>query len=246
MLKTCFSSSRLLSIFPGRSLFLCAFSSRVLKPFFHTAYPVVLKSPQNKTVVEGQNITMTCSAKGHPRPSVAWFTNGIRQVSYSTSARSITEKANEITETTSSFLTITSANHGRDDGLYFCEFSNSAGRKSSSDGKVTVHGKQRYRFMLANQSTCIFVRRDEVKSLLMSFACRKSEFQNHSLVLWRRLSGHGEVATQTTLSVTVPLFLTFLTSTFPSVFILLNVLLWFGFFFELLENLEMKNTRKLP
>ena len=44
------------------------------------------------------------------------------------------------------------------------------------------------------------------------------------------LGERGEIATRTTLLLTVPLFFTFLTSNFPTLFVLLSLILWSGSF----------------
>ena len=53
----------------------------------------------------------------------------------------------------------------------------------------------------------------------------------------------GVIATRTTFLLTAPLFLTFLTSNFPTLFVLLNFILWSGSFLKIPSE-KRKNIRK--
>ena len=96
-------------------------------PFFLDA-PSVDVYPTSSTVVEGNNITLSCNASGKPEPSVSWTRVG-------QSGQSLSQ---------SSTLTITNVSRpGTPHDLiqYQCEASNGVGNHAAAIVNVTVHCK---------------------------------------------------------------------------------------------------------
>ena len=90
--------------------------------------PSVDVYPTSSTVVEGNNITLSCNASGKPEPSVSWTRVG-------QSGQSLSQ---------SSTLTITNVSRtGTPHDLiqYQCEASNGVGNRAAAIVNVTVHCK---------------------------------------------------------------------------------------------------------
>lgn len=80
------------------------------------ASPTITNSPQSKTVVEGARVTFSCSATGHPLPTITWMHNGmtvsLRSNKYSTNSSTILNS-------TTSTLTLLQAT-AQDSGMVTC------------------------------------------------------------------------------------------------------------------------------
>ena len=78
--------------------------------------------------------------------------------------------------------------------------------------------------------------------------CRNlsSEFQGYLTGGFGQLCGErGQIATRTTFLLTAPLFFTFLTSNFPTLFVFLNFILWSGSFLKIPSG-KRKISKKPP
>ncbi|CAH3163880.1 unnamed protein product, partial [Pocillopora meandrina] len=43
---------------------------------FHAELPLISTRPEGKTLIEGENITLSCNATGNPEPSISWVKDG--------------------------------------------------------------------------------------------------------------------------------------------------------------------------
>ena len=93
--------------------------------------PQITTHPQNKTVTEGNNITLSCNASGDPEPTISWFRGG------SVLTR---DDARIFLGADSKQLTITSIKRNNT-GEYRCVANNSAGNATSDAAKLNVQCK---------------------------------------------------------------------------------------------------------
>ena len=92
-------------------------------------------TPVNVTRLQ-DNIVLTCSATGFPRPDITWYHNDTAVMGSMTSPRIVSIPTRyEISST----LTITNANTN-DTGDYYCNVTNSVGTLSTSVALVLVQG----------------------------------------------------------------------------------------------------------
>lgn len=48
--------------------------------FYFAETPQILKSLKNVNLEVGENLTLTCQVRGHPKPTLKWFHNGKEMV----------------------------------------------------------------------------------------------------------------------------------------------------------------------
>ena len=89
--------------------------------FRFTDQPKITAQPQNKTVTERENVTLSCNASGNPTPSISWTKDGTALNSPRISLSSDNKQ-----------LTITNVNRD-DSGDYRCVANNSVGAAATSD-----------------------------------------------------------------------------------------------------------------
>ena len=87
----------------------------------------ILENPMAQTVVEDDNLLLTCSGIGYPSIGITWFKDG----------SPITSNVYRQAFSGNSTLNIHSVS-GSDSGVYMCLFSTSAGNLNSSEAKVVV------------------------------------------------------------------------------------------------------------
>lgn len=82
-----------------------------------TQSPMFLESPANQTVSIGQEVTLRCSAKGYPTPSISWTFDG----------RDVSESANEFRVTDKGDLVVKRVATGYADKRFECVAQNDLG-----------------------------------------------------------------------------------------------------------------------
>ena len=97
---------------------------------FVTDQPEITAHPQNKTRIEGDNVTLSCNVDGNPVPTISWTRDGSP---VNTSAR-ISFSADK------KQLTITNVNR-TDRGEYRCVASNRVGSDTSNAADLVVQCK---------------------------------------------------------------------------------------------------------
>ncbi|XP_073259129.1 hemicentin-1-like [Porites lutea] len=90
--------------------------------------PQITTHPQNTTVTEGNNITLSCNASGDPEPTISWFRGGSVLTS---------DDSRIFLGADSKQLTITSIKRNNT-GEYRCVANNSAGNATSDVAKLIV------------------------------------------------------------------------------------------------------------
>ena len=100
--------------------------------------PQITTHPQNTTVTEGNNITLSCNASGDPEPTISWFRGGSVLTS---------DDSRIFLGADSKQLTITSIKRNNT-GEYRCVANNSAGNATSDAAKLIVQCKYSW-FLLA-------------------------------------------------------------------------------------------------
>ena len=93
--------------------------------------PQITTHPQNTTVTEGNNITLSCNASGDPEPTISWFRGGSVLTS---------DDSRIFLGADSKQLTITSIKRNNT-GEYRCVANNSAGNATSDVAKLIVQCK---------------------------------------------------------------------------------------------------------
>ena len=93
----------------------------------------ILENPVAQTVVEGDNLLLTCSGSGYPSIGITWFKDG----------SAITSNVYRQAFSGISTLNINSVSSS-DGGSYMCLFSTSAGNLNSSMAEVVVLSKSIY------------------------------------------------------------------------------------------------------
>ena len=82
--------------------------------------PEITKHPQNVTVAERNNVTLTCNATGNPEPQFSWFKD-----------KDLVKSTNRIyLSANNSLLTMTDVNRN-DSGGYLCVARNEVGNDTS-------------------------------------------------------------------------------------------------------------------
>ena len=88
--------------------------------------------PQNKTRIEGENVTISCNADGNPVPTISWTRNGSPLDTSNNSRISFSEGKKQ--------LNITNVSR-TDSGEYQCVASNSLGNDASNAATLDVQCK---------------------------------------------------------------------------------------------------------
>jgi len=97
---------------------------------FVTDQPEIATHPQNKTRIEGDNVTLSCNVDGNPVPTISWTRDGSP---VNTSGRiSISDDKNQ--------LTITQVKR-TDSGTYRCMANNNLGNATSNAATLDVQCK---------------------------------------------------------------------------------------------------------
>jgi len=97
---------------------------------FVTDQPEIAAHPQNKTRIEGDNVTLSCNVDGQPVPIISWNRNGYP---VNISGRvSISDDKKQ--------LTITNVKR-TDNGNYRCVANNSLGNSTSNAATLNVQCK---------------------------------------------------------------------------------------------------------
>ena len=99
---------------------------------FVTDQAEITAHPQNKTRIEGENVTISCNADGNPKPTISWTRNGYPVDTSNNSSISFSADKKQ--------LTITDVNR-TDSGEYRCVVSNSLGNVLSSAATLDVQCK---------------------------------------------------------------------------------------------------------
>ena len=99
---------------------------------FVTDQPEITVHPQNRTRIEGDNVTLSCNVDGNPVPAVSWTRNGFHVETNSNSRISFSEGNKQ--------LTITNVKR-TDNGNYLCVANNSLGNATSDAAKLDVQCK---------------------------------------------------------------------------------------------------------
>ena len=89
--------------------------------------------PQNATVTEGENVTLSCNASGDPVPSISWTKNG--------SAISTSGDPRISFGVDNKQMTITNVSRS-DSGRYRCEANNSNGTVTSNAATLEIQCKK--------------------------------------------------------------------------------------------------------
>jgi len=50
-----------------------------METFSVASAPMMVKGPENRTVLEGNDVTLFCEVGGAPLPNVTWYKNGTLQ-----------------------------------------------------------------------------------------------------------------------------------------------------------------------
>jgi hypothetical protein len=96
----------------------------------------ITKTPNTSTVLQGTNVTFTCTTDGSPKPTIAWSrVNGTISMT----------KSSEITSEGKSVLMLTNVTN-EEEGMYECTAQN-RGKPVKKQVSLIVHGKR---------STCQF------------------------------------------------------------------------------------------
>ena len=82
--------------------------------------PEIVTAPSDKTVTEGNGVTLFCNATGNPPPSIAWTKQGSNTVL-----------------PTSDTLNLTNLRRGDNGAVYTCKVANSLGSKEAN-ATITV------------------------------------------------------------------------------------------------------------
>lgn len=90
--------------------------------------PKITEHPVNSSVELGGNVTLSCSASGDPRPTFAWFKNGIEMV-----------QAGGINPFLPELVLEDALNE--DEARYHCVAENEAGTAQSNGASLKVFGK---------------------------------------------------------------------------------------------------------
>ena len=95
--------------------------------------PEITKHPQNATVTEGENVTLSCNATGNPASSISWTKNG--------SAISTSGDPRISFGVDNKQMTITNVSRS-DGGQYRCEVNNSNGTVTSNAATLEIQCKR--------------------------------------------------------------------------------------------------------
>ena len=98
----------------------------------------ILEHPLAQTVIEGNNLLLTCSGKGYPSIGITWFKDD----------KVVTNNVYRLDFSGDSTLNISSVSRN-DAGSYICLFSTSAGNLNSSVAQVIVLCKLIYHIIIA-------------------------------------------------------------------------------------------------
>ena len=97
--------------------------------FLITVAPNITTHPQNATVTEGENVTLSCDASGNPTPTISWTKDGSAVNSPRVSLSPDYKQ-----------LTITNVNKA-DSGQYRCVANNSNGTVTSNAATLDIRCK---------------------------------------------------------------------------------------------------------